>query len=297
MLPLPPWMETLTKMCVKFNVEPELVEQTANLGIKKIKFNCAQQLAGEEQAALIRALPQDVATEFTVFPKKYTINMITMVLGMLGIKLDSIDYTEARELELKAHADNVPIKIVSNFPGLSGKKFKITTYMDDQSTVWRDLSYVMKLDGAVDNWKFFCENLNFTKDVKGLPSEMPEDVGVNPKKYLGEVLERVLREVVEQNPEAAARAAEEFETPPSFESGQEIDGIPHTEQPYDRPERISPLFDMSKNRKASKASTPNGHDGVVRDICPTTDEIIDLKIALGQVQDVNDFLKAIEGGK
>lgn len=296
MLPLPPWMADLTKLCNKFNVEPELIEQTE---VKKLKFNCPQQLSGEEQAALIRSLPHDIVSEFVVFPKKITISSFTMILGMLGIRLDSIDYTEDRELDLKAHAENVPIKILSNFPGLNGKEFKITTYLNNQSTVFGDLSYLMKLDGAIDKWSFVCDGLSISKDVKGLPAAPPEDIGLDPRKYLGEALEKMLTEIAEkyrnENPAAFGNAEPES---PSFDGEQEIDGIPHTEQPYDRLERISPLFDMSKNRKASKASsTPKGHDGVVRDSCPSEDDITNLKIALGQAQSIDDVLKAIEGGK
>lgn len=165
------WMDNLATLCLKFNVEAKVSEKTDNFGIKTMSFKAPRELAGEEKAALIRTMPVDIKSEFSVGPKEATIGILSTVFSHFGIKIDKIDYdTETRELEFNVHP--VHVKITQD----DEEHEYDAQLLPEDHPIWENISWAFKHDGAIDTFKLVCEKLDFLliKDIKN--AKIPDDI-------------------------------------------------------------------------------------------------------------------------
>lgn len=248
------WTKPLMDICAKFNVEPLVAERDEYEAITKMAFNCPSELAGEEKASIIRTLPVDVKTEFTVCPKQSTINILGLTLRSCGIGLSDYKYEEGSR-KLIARMNPIDIRMVTK----EGSQ-TINAVPPQDNPFWDLVGILLKHDGSVDEWEIICSSISgerliaTTKQVKNLDEE---DV----KKRVIEGMNAVAAQL-ERN---------------SDNSETESDPLPYTE-----PVQKSAPVIVPKEKGTGK-----------REICPTVDEITDLKIALGQAETVEDFLKMI----
>jgi hypothetical protein len=233
------WTNNLNTLCAKFNVEPVITEKTENFGIKKLSFNCPKELAGEEKAAIIRAVPADISSEFLVAPKQSTIGNLATALLLMGTKVENVQYdTATRTLEVTGHGLKV-----SNTEGEECDLGELLPAVPQD--IWDRLSYCLKTDGAIDSWKLRCgDAIDLNLDVK----DVKEPVG-DTSQALADML-----------------------------TGKKRDTVPTPEWSEPSPAQPSPKAVKPVDGKSE------------RDNCPTKDEILNLKIALGNAQSIDDIL-------
>lgn len=265
--------QAMEKLCARYNAEPIVLERSENLGVmevRKMKFNCATDISNEEKAAIIRCLPVDCSTEFVQSPKSATIKAIKGILAMKNLSVRIGYDQDTRDLELMATKTENPLgAVLVVMPGVGAGLMNME--LSDQ--FWKEFSYTLKYDGAIDTWRISCSDpeINIEADLRDLKpreSNQPEaekESGTFPQ--FGDD-EEVPAEDNLPSPPADAPSAEVIKHVDKTMASKEVRKI------------------IAKDAKATK---PN--------VKIDQDKLTDLHIDLERANTVDDFLKMIEGGK
>jgi hypothetical protein len=306
------WRDEVDALCKKFGAEPLIVEGD-NTNVKKMCITSPKDLAGEEQAAIARCIPKDVVCVFKATPSDWK-NLLNKICAKLNVEpviskrdptndaIQTISFNCPREMSADERSiiiDPVPqgiemqfnvapkqstignLRVALLFIGtkiesvnydletrtleITGRGLVLPTPMGEEvnlgeilselpQVVWDKLSCCLKGDGAIDSCKLTCDTLNIDLDVKNAKDNSDDIVKLGA-------------DVAEQIRQADAEAVDEIE---------------RNDPPVRT--RLSPKPGM-------KPVAEQGTGG--RETCPTTDEILDLKIDLGKAQSVDDFLRAM----